>query len=724
MSHLDNDRREIFRNLYYPERVRGLDIDRWVDYYADAGATSVCMDIKSQAYVYYDSKLAPKDPVLGTRDLAAELAAAARRRGIKWSAYIAPSEFECLPEAKRRDWHIRFEDGKRTMRYRGRRLPVRSVFCWNSPYTDLFLSILEEIAGRYRPDGFYLDGVAFPCYGEKIACYCPRCRERFQREFGMPLPTVRDLDAPAWPLFLQARRKWNAELAETIARRVRAIDPGISLVVNAVFGYHGWPCSMSPAAAKHFDFLCFEIPPGLLHRDARPPGFSVADNFFWKSAILRGLQQGRPGEYFTVFGPMTRPEEIRFGVDLVSAAGARLSVAGRRADMSAALARIKDMEPCLSGIVPDPQIGIHFSENTHVAYYKSHIGVRDPDESALKDPFFNEIRGLFKAALDARRPAELLMDEDLQQGDFRGARLLVLPNSAVLPMGFESVLLPFLEGGGSALATRATGTFDEAGRPASDEPICKGSGLKILGPIRTRRPWVLSREGGKLRFEDPVPPVPAQYLCFKDGPLSEWLGLELAAHHRSLPEPMEEREIQQLRQDEHSVHWPYETLRIVAGASWTVLATIRYLDEESGGWMESPAILSRPVGAGTLIYAASSLAMGPLPYAAYRGLVARLVDVAIGRNPVRIDAPASVKVTFWKQGGRRLIHLVNELSDQASEWEVEARIPVPVKIVIPRSVCRAVEVPVGGAACAVTRDDKAFTVSCPALSDRLVLACC
>lgn len=721
MSYLDNDRREYFRNLYYPERVRHLDVGKWVDYSADAGATSVCMDIKSQAYVYYDSALVEKDPVLGSRDLAAELSAAARRRGLKWTAYIAPNELECLAEEQRRDWHIRFEDGESTIAWKGRRIPERAVFCWNSPYTELFLSILEEIAAKYHPDGFYLDGVAFPCACEKIACYCKYCRERFSKEYGLSLPTVRQLDSTAWPIFLQARRKWNAEVAGKVEKRIHAIDPEISLVANAIFGYHGWTCSMNPEAARRFDYLCFEIPPGLLHRDQRPFGFSVGDNFLWKSAILRGVQGGRPGEYFTVFGTSTRSEEIKFGVDLVNAVGARLSIAGKRADTAKTMARIKEMEPYLINLTPAPQVAIHFSEDTHIAYHKSHVSVRDPDDTVEKDPFFDELRGFFKIALDSRRPAELLMDEDMPKCDFRGARLLVLPNSAVLPEGFARGLCDFLENGGAVIATMATGTYDRFGNKMTDELIFKGSGLKMLEPVKNRKPWILSRKDGKLQFEEPVPAVPAQYLCFKEGEITDWLGEEVAIHYRNLPEPIEEREINQLRNDGNSVHLPFNAIRISADGRWKVLATIRYLDDQSGQWLESPGILSRQMGDGVLIYAAFTFSLGKICYAWYRQLLMRLYELAIGPTPIRFEAPSCVKVTFWNQGGKRLLHLVNELSSQPAELEIENRIPVPVKIFIPHSEGRTVEIPVDGADCTIERCAEGLTVSNPALRERMLL---
>ena len=167
MKPLMNDRREIFMNLFYPERFIDLDIDRWVEEYARRGATSFCIDVKDQAYVYYDSQIAQKWPLLGQRDLTAEFAEAVRKRGLKWSAYIAPNEFESMNlNDARTDWQFHFEDASPAFgKYWN-----RAHFCWNSPYLDFFLDLLKEIISKYHPDGLYLDGVAFQWYLDKPLC--------------------------------------------------------------------------------------------------------------------------------------------------------------------------------------------------------------------------------------------------------------------------------------------------------------------------------------------------------------------------------------------------------------------------------------------------------------------------------------------------------------------------------------------------------------------------
>ncbi|MFA7159657.1 MAG: alpha-L-fucosidase, partial [Kiritimatiellia bacterium] len=236
MGHLDNDHRQIFRNLFYPERERKLDIEKWVAYCARAGATSVALDIKTQAYALYNSKLIRKDPAIGKRDFAAELSKAARKHGLKWCAYIPPYQHESLRE-KGRAWQERFEDGSIAAEKGGGFM--KTSFCWNTPYLDLFCAILKEIALKYKPDGFYLDGMRYHGAGDRLTCYCDFCREKFRKEYGLPLPSKKDgaeRYSKSMILFLKARKKWIADATRAVRKAVDSVDPEITLYLNNKYG--------------------------------------------------------------------------------------------------------------------------------------------------------------------------------------------------------------------------------------------------------------------------------------------------------------------------------------------------------------------------------------------------------------------------------------------------------------------------------------------------------
>ncbi len=179
-TYLDNVFRQSFRNLCWPERTLNIDVDRWVKYCKDAGAQIAIMDVKSQCYAYYDTKLMPKDPGLGKRDLAAELAAAAKKHGLLWGAYVPPSTIESLVH-EHPDWQQLTADGSPEAKNWGF---WHTVFCYNSPFRQHYIATLHEIAARYRPHGFYIDGIIWGF----SACFCPHCEAKFQSEFGRRLP--------------------------------------------------------------------------------------------------------------------------------------------------------------------------------------------------------------------------------------------------------------------------------------------------------------------------------------------------------------------------------------------------------------------------------------------------------------------------------------------------------------------------------------------------------
>jgi len=369
MSYLDNDFRQVFRNLFYPERERNLDIERWVAYCARIGATSVTLDIKTQAYALYDSELIQKDPVIGKRDFAAELSKAARRHGLKWCAYIPPYQHESQRE-KGRDWQERFEDGSIAAEKGGGFMKTR--FCWNTPYLDLFCSILKEIASKYHPDGFYLDGMRYYAAGDRLTCYCDYCREKFRKEYGLALPSKKDGDerySKSMVLFLKARKKWIADAARAIRAVVDAVDPEITLYLNNKYGAGDWANSNGPEVFAPIDYLCREVIPTVVRGSVpyAPYGFSAGDIFMWECAAQRAGKQGKPGQLYVSLSPVMRPEDINLTTDLSCAVGAPFTMQEHRADTKKFLARVKIMEPFMKDIRPMAAIAIHYAEASQLA---------------------------------------------------------------------------------------------------------------------------------------------------------------------------------------------------------------------------------------------------------------------------------------------------------------------------------------------------------------------
>ena len=151
-THLDNEFRQIFRNLSVPDRTLGLQPEKWVKYAKKSGATMMFMDFRCQFYANHPSDFIPKDPVLGDRDLAEEFSSACRKHGMKYGAYIPPCTVESL-EQGHDDWQQRTPDGQKEARNWGF---WRTIFCYNTGFRDLYAGHLAEVARKYKVHAFYM----------------------------------------------------------------------------------------------------------------------------------------------------------------------------------------------------------------------------------------------------------------------------------------------------------------------------------------------------------------------------------------------------------------------------------------------------------------------------------------------------------------------------------------------------------------------------------------
>lgn len=195
-----------------------------------------------QGYAYYPSQVAPHAAGLDGRDLLAEFSDACAEAGLLLVVY-ANSRFDIEMARRHPDW-IAMPKGKPF------RLPGMPIYamCLSSPYLDYYISIVSEIASRYRPKVLYVDN-----YLISFFCQCLYCVRGCQQELGFSPPTEPDWDSEEWLRYrdwLQAR---NLEGARKIAQSVKGIDPKIKVVFNrGSFWYrHSYPPSQTRDIANH-----------------------------------------------------------------------------------------------------------------------------------------------------------------------------------------------------------------------------------------------------------------------------------------------------------------------------------------------------------------------------------------------------------------------------------------------------------------------------------------
>ncbi len=709
-TYLDADFRMLFRNLTYADRTASIDPEGWVRYCKKVGATTVFMDFRSQFYANHPSALIPKDPILGDRDLAAEFVAAAKKHGLKYCAYIPPSSVESL-EHGHDEWQQRTADGGKECRNWGF---WRTIFCYNTGFADLYAGHLREVAIRYRPHGFFIDGVIFGF----SACFCATCRSMFRQETGQEMPEKPDWSSPLWQTYLSWRYRQVEKVGRLIGDAIHSVDPKIAVVWNCGYSGSGWFGAESPAMAEWMDFACSEFLPSGMWGGFQDH-YTYAEDMAWHVTANRSIHYGRISNHYSYFVPSTPRAEILLTANLAVALGAQGCIQEHCPHMAGYFARFREAEPYLAGSVPSAPVALHYSAQAMRTYARpNHYGEM---ADALRD-----CKGVFKALLNSHIPVDIVQDEWLAGGNFSRFKTLVLPNSTHLDRPTVAALKRYVSQGGTLVASLETGLRDAMGKRGGDL-LWKGSGLKFLGDIETIKPqwgqWFTDRPPIP---EADAPASPDQFLMFgtKAG-MRRWIGADITLDRTV--DGFERREILQFA-DTPSVHVPAKALEVRPSASWRTVLTMRFRRDQGRGFETCPAEVVKEIGKGRIVYV--NFQIGELAarhaHAWWRCFVARLVELAGGAQRVRIEAPICVKATLWRQPAERriLLHLVNELSTTGLRGvQHEDLVAVPVRAVITLPGVADVSVAFGSGDATVRRVGKTWTVEIGAMQERALIVC-
>ena len=167
-------------------------------------------------------------PDLGGRDILAETIAACKPRGIRVVPYISTGHKLAWTMVTRDypEYAQRTRPGggpARSFMYTGE---DHGTVCWNTPYRQAYLELVEKVVRDYDIDGIYFDswtsGYFWP--GHKV-CYCDGCRNGFRKATGLELPWhERDGDYTAAELaVIDLYHAWYQDNLVAIVRQVRKL---------------------------------------------------------------------------------------------------------------------------------------------------------------------------------------------------------------------------------------------------------------------------------------------------------------------------------------------------------------------------------------------------------------------------------------------------------------------------------------------------------------------
>ncbi len=114
------------------------------------------------------------------------------------------------------------------------------------------------------------------------------------------------------------------------------------------------------------------------------------------------------------------------------------------------VANIKEREEWLKNSEAVPYVGIVASEQTRTLYAQAALPV-----------YFSHTLGAFRAFMEKHIPVRILTEQDLEDANLRGVRVLVLPNVACMSDRAAEVVRRFVKAGGGLIASFETSLYDQ-----------------------------------------------------------------------------------------------------------------------------------------------------------------------------------------------------------------------------------------------------------------------
>lgn len=215
-----NHMRQVHLDFHMPEFPReaivNFDAKRMIEHIRRGRIDMIALFAKCHfGNAFYDTEIGHKHSGL-FEDFLAETVAECRRYGIATLAYYSLC-CDAWAYYNRPHWRQVDENGEDK--------PVSGVWhrvCINSPYREeLALPQCEEIAMNYNVDGVFID-IPVP-----HGCFCPYCRRKFKRMYGIELAEADD--AAAVSFWFMSAARFLRELRVTLDRH----NPELKIVTNS-----------------------------------------------------------------------------------------------------------------------------------------------------------------------------------------------------------------------------------------------------------------------------------------------------------------------------------------------------------------------------------------------------------------------------------------------------------------------------------------------------------
>ena len=400
-------------------------------------------------------------PDQGDRDLLKEMVEACKPRGIRVVPYISTGHKLAWTMITRQfpEYAHQSSPGGPPSRSHMFVGEDHGTVCWNTPYRDAYLELVEHVVRDYEIDGIYFDTwKAFYFFPEPKICYCPGCRGGFRKSTGLEIPyrpNAQDYTSRESEIIGRYHDWYQDELAGIVVK-VREIvkrHKDIPLIYN--INDPEKIMSEDPRIVENMDAFLYERGSSILERAegvslAHASGLAVwpyigsYDN--WPRTIHNGLDFGQ--EIFTtaMFG----------GGPIVSQPVAFVEQMNSRAIVAEPFSILEKHESLYGGFENYPYVAVVY-------------GYRDPPGHAKGGWWWKaDVRtsslGAFAACLyrhvQVSSVMETLLDHPELLARYKVLYLADIPHLS--PQRVENIKR-FVKEGGGLLVSYSTSLFDSSG---------------------------------------------------------------------------------------------------------------------------------------------------------------------------------------------------------------------------------------------------------------------
>ena len=425
-------------------------------------------------WAYYDSKLQPKCPGLGSRDVLREAVDEGHKLGLPIIAYCV-LQYPGDTLKQHPDWRIVGSDGK----------PIDGRVCFRSGYREFMKQMLSEQLA-YGIDGFHLDMVD-QGFGPPYGCWCDTCQKEFQAQHNRPMPKGVTWDED-WDRMLEFRYASSDRFEKEMTDHIRRVNPSATIDFN----YHGNPpfsfeVGQRPVQhAVNGDFVTGET--GVWGFSALTVGLNV--EFYRAATPGKPVQVAMQRGVRMYHDQTTRPlNDMRWELFNLLAHGAFVTMVDKTGfdgwldpvayERFGQMFREVHAKRAHFGQTSAPDVGLYYSSRT-----RDWVGREKPAE------WFMSFQGAHKAMVYEHIPWGVIHEESLSPATLKKFPVVLLPNVGILSEGEVNLLRRYVEEGGNLIATGLSGAYDRLGRPQAKSSLEALTGARFGRKLDSTDNWV------------------------------------------------------------------------------------------------------------------------------------------------------------------------------------------------------------------------------------------